>query len=279
MDINIISTPEHATLFPGFEPTKRPRPEASGLTKIGARLLSLLHRLTKNTGYVYARQIELARMLGCTDRQVRRCLEDLAIRGHVHWERYGARNHYFLGSPVKPKCPDICPDICPGLSPKMSGSPLDDLKKQSNNSRKAAAEIKTKPEEGATTLRQPTQRPSGPAAEPSAISRTDCELVNALMDRGLSEPLARHAVSSSDPALIREILVFHRGQKYLRSPVGALRSMLENPTRWGIGPGWKAPTETQLNRDATGDKLFRDRQERERRRQEVMSEPWEDLRG
>lgn len=101
--------------------------ETAGLTKLQARLLSLLHRLASKTGYAYAKHTQLASMLECSERQVRRCLDELHIRGYVSWRRCGKRNRYFLASPEEPtpdKCPvsePKCPVKCPVFDPKMSG--------------------------------------------------------------------------------------------------------------------------------------------------------------
>lgn len=106
----------------------------------------------------------------------------------------------------------------------------------------AAAEISQGSQNGQTTLRQPIQGPYGPAAEPMA----ELALIDALVKRGLSPTLAkRHAAETADPALIREILAYHDAERGMfHKPAGALRSMLQDPARWGFElttSGWTRP--------------------------------------
>lgn len=69
--------------------------------------------------------------------------------------------------------------------------------------------------------------------------------VSELERRGLPTSVAVQLCAGSDPALIREVLRFHLESegRWENSP-GALRSMLQNPGKWGFertASGWKPP--------------------------------------
>jgi hypothetical protein len=101
----------------------------------------------------------------------------------------------------------------------------------------------------AAELSPPTEKPGLPAAASGCPRAADPapsgEVLEALVERGLTRPLAARYAASADPALIREILVYHQANGgVLDNPVGALRSMLDRPEEWGFvceGGTWKPP--------------------------------------
>jgi hypothetical protein len=275
---DIVSQPEQRLLIPELAP-----PQGPNLSATARLLLGLLRRLCKKkkATFCYASHDWLAGALRRSITTIKRCLEELHTLGYVHWTRTGGWNRYDLKSPAWPiRQPKNGLSDSPKMAYRLDDSGI--TNSGNNNTADAVAERKIEPEEGAMTQRQPIQGTSVPAAEPSATSPVKSDLIKALVDRGLSESLARQKVSSSDPALIREILEFHRGQKDLRSPVRALRSMLENPAKWEIErteTGWRSPAPDEPREDrATHDaKLIRQRQEREERIRKLRSQPYEGL--
>src|SRR5262249_47026569 len=94
------------------------------------------------------------------------------------------------------------------------------------------------------------------------------DLLSALEKRELP-PAAKAAAEAADPALIREVIALYDVEKApgrLRNPRGCLRSILEDPGRWGIeltSSGWHGPAPPTANGETLEQKRKRISRERE----------------